>query len=368
MKELKERVSGLLSKLKKQLKQNKEICVELLNRKRSVAYVCAILSAYTMAAFNHPFFSYISANTSSDTSDLWLVCSVYILMFVLNYLVYYILLYFGRVVGKSIIAITLVGNAICLYFINSYNALIDMTMMGNVFNSRVSEASSFFSYTMVYYALFLGIIPSILLFRKKINYSPIWKFLVSVIASLAIVIGVLFSNAHNALWIDYHAPVMGSKILPWAYTINSIRYYNFWKLMNQKEIILPNAEIVTDSKDIVVLIIGESARSKNFSLYGYEKETNPLLKSDGVVALNARASHTYTLGAVRALLQYKPSGDELYEILPNYLWRNGIDVIWRTSNWGTPRINIEKNYSKEKLQEMYPDGDCQFDEIGRAHV
>lgn len=363
MKELKESTSRVFSKLKSLLKQNKDICVELLNRKRSVAYVCAILSAYTMVAFNYPFFSYISANTSSEASDLWLVFSVYILMFVLDYLIYYILLYFGRIVGKSIIAIMLVGNAICLYFINSYNVLIDMTMMGNVFNSRVSEASSFFSYTMIYYALFLGIIPSILLFRKKISYGPIWKFLVSIVASLSLMAGLLYSNTHNALWIDYHAPVMGSKILPWSYTINSVRYYNFWKLMNQKEIILPDAEIVTDSNDIVVLIIGESARSKNFSLYGYKKETNPLLKNDGVVALNARASHTYTMGAVRALLQHKPSGDLLYEILPNYLWRNGIDVIWRTSNWGTPRILIEKNYSKDKLQEMYPEADGQYDGI-----
>ena len=361
--ELKEKCVDLFSKLKKLLKENTEIVVALFKRKRSVAYVCAILSAYTMVAFNYPFFSYISANTSNELSDLWIVCSVYILMFVLNYLVYYILLYFGRVVGKSIIAIMLVGNAICLYFINSYNALIDMTMMGNVFNSRYSEASSFFSYTMVYYALFLGIIPSILLFRKKVNYGPIWKFLISVMSSFIIIIGILFSNAQNSLWIDYHAPIMGSKILPWSYTINSIRYYNYWKLMNQKEIILPDAEIVTDSKDIVVLIIGESARSKNFSLYGYKKETNPYLKSDGAVAIKAKASHTYTLGAVRALLQHKPSDDLLYEILPNYLWRNGIDVIWRSSNWGTPRILVEKNFSKDKLQEMYPEADGQYDGI-----
>ena len=361
--ELKERGLELFSKLKKLLKENTEIVATLFKRKRSLAYVCAILSAYTMVAFNDPFFSYISANTSSEASDLWIVCSVYILMFVLNYLIYYILLYFGHVVGKVIIAITLVGNAICLYFINSYNTLIDMTMMGNVFNSRVSEASSFFSYTMVYYAIFLGIIPSILLFRKKINYGPIWKFLASVIASLTIVIGVLSSNAKNTFWIDYHAPVMGSKVLPWSYIINSIRYYNYWKLMNQEEIILPDATIATDSKDIVVLIIGESARSCNFSLYGYDKETNPFLKNDGVVALKAKASDTYTLSAVRAILQHKQKKDVLYEILPNYLWRNGVDVIWRTNNWGTPRLKFEKNYSKGQLQEMYPEADGNYDGI-----
>lgn len=349
--------------LKRELKEDKDIVVDLLNRKRSVAYVCMILSAYTMVAFNYPFFSYISENTSNDIDGLWIVCSVYILMFVLNYLVYYILLFFGRVVGKCIIAILLVGNAICLYFINSYNTLIDMTMMGNVFNTRYSEASSFFSYTMLWYALLLGIIPCVLLFRKKVDYSPIWKFLVSVVASIAIIIGIFFSNTKNTFWIDYHAPVMGSKILPWSYVINSVRYYNYWKLMNQEETILPDAEIVTDSKDIVVLIIGESARSQNFSLYGYEKETNPYLKNDGVVALKAKASDTYTLSAVRAILQHKQKEGVLYEILPNYLARNGVDVIWRTNNWGTPRLKFDKNYSKDDLKDMYPEADSRFDGI-----
>jgi lipid A ethanolaminephosphotransferase len=353
----------LLPKLKRELKLDFEVAKELLGRKMSVASVSAILSAYTMVAFNYPFFSYISENTSNDSNGIWIVFSVYILMFVLNYLVYYVLLFFGRVVGKSIIALTLVGNAICLYFINSYNTLIDMTMMGNVFNTRYSEASSFFSYTMLWYALLLGVIPCIFLFRKKIDYGPIWKFLLSVVASIAILIGILFSHTKNTFWIDYHAPIMGSKILPWSYTINSIRYYNYWKLMNQKEVIQPDAEIVTDTKDIVVLIIGESARSKNFSLYGYDKETNPLLKNDGVVALRARASDTYTLSAVRAILQHKQREGVLYEILPNYLYRNGVDVIWRSSNWGTPRIKVEKNYSIEQLQDKYPEADGRFDGI-----
>ncbi|MBR5217529.1 MAG: DUF1705 domain-containing protein, partial [Oscillospiraceae bacterium] len=34
-----------------------------------------------------------------------------------------------------------VGNGVTLYFINSYNVIIDRSMMGNVFNTRFSEAS-----------------------------------------------------------------------------------------------------------------------------------------------------------------------------------------------------------------------------------
>ena len=349
--------------IKEQLQPYKEKCLNFLNRERSIAYVCALLSAYTLLAFHYPFFSYITENIESDFNGVWIVVSVAILMFALNYLVYYLLLYLGRIVGRYIIAITIIGNAFCLYFINTYNVLIDMSMMGNVFNTQVSESSSFLSWTMVWYALFLGVVPSIQLIRKKINYGSIWRFLLHILVALVIVIGAVASNYKNTFWIDRHAPIMGSKIMPWSYTINSIRYYNHWKRLNQKEIILPDAEIVTDSKDICVLIIGESARSSNFSLYGYNRNTNPLMNADSVTAIKARASHTNTLDAVKAILQHQPSGDDLYEILPNYLSRNGVDVIWRRSNWGTPPLQIEKEFSKEELKDIYPDADSNFDGI-----
>ena len=357
--ELKER----FEKIKAQLRLSIEKCLAFLNRERSVAYVCAILSVYTLLAFHYPLFSYVVANVSSGFSGGWLVCSLAILMFVLNYLVYYILLYLGRMVGRVIVALTIVGDAVCLYFINTYNTLIDMSMMGNVFNTQMSEASSFLSWGMVWYALWLGVVPCVFLLRKRVNYGSVWRFLVYCVVSIVVVIGVLASNYKSVFWIDRHAPIVGSKIMPWSYTINSIRYYEYWKRLNQKEIILSDAEIVTDSRDICVRIIGESARSRNFSLYGYNRETNPLMRADSVTAIKARASHTNTLDAVKALLQHKPSGDDLYEILPNYLSRNGVDVIWRRSNWGTPPLHIAKQYTKDDLKELYPEADSRYDGI-----
>lgn len=335
---------------------------EFLNLKRGLTYVCALLSIYTLLAFHYPFFSYVTENVSCNFGGIWIVVSLAILMPVLNFLIYYLLLYMGRIVGKYIIALTLVINAICIYFINTYNVLLDRSMMGNVFNTQFSEGSSFLSWTMLLYALLLGVIPGILLIRKSIEYGSIKRLLANLGIALALILGVVGSNYKNVFWIDRHAPVIGSKILPWSYIINSIRHYNHWKKANQKEIILPDAETVSDSKDIVVLIIGESARSQNFSLYGYSRETNPLMRAAGVTPLKARASHTNTIDAVKAILQHT-SSSELYEVLPNYLSRNGVDVIWRRSNWGTPPLHLDKNLSKEDLKDLYPEANSDYDGI-----
>ena len=53
--------------------------------------------------------------------------------------------------------------------------------------------------------------------------------------------------------------------------------------------------------------------------------------------------------------KHSSNTNKLYEILPNYLYRNGVDVIWRTSNWGNPPIHIEKYHRKQELREQYPE-------------
>ena len=150
--------------------------------------------------------------------------------------------------------------------------------------------------------------------------------------------------------------------MPWSYTVNTLRYISAEKKRNAKEILLPDAKIASESKDVVVLIIGESARRENFSLYGYNKLTNPLLEQENVVALIAKSAATYTTAGVKAILDHKPT-DKLFEILPNYLYRAGVDVIWRTNNWGEPPVHIEKYQRVADLKALYPEADERFDAI-----
>ena len=150
--------------------------------------------------------------------------------------------------------------------------------------------------------------------------------------------------------------------MPWSYTVNSVRYKCAVRERNRQEIPLPDITYLDDEKDVVVLVIGESARRDHFSLYGYPRETNPLLAKDDVKALVAESAATYTTAGVKAILDYAPT-DKLYEILPNYIYRSGADVVWRTSNWGEAPLHIEKYFQVADLQEIYTDSDPQFDGI-----
>ena len=283
-------------------------------------------------------------------------------MLTANYLLYYLLLWLGRTVGKIVIALSLIADAICLYFINTYEVLVTEMMMGNVFNTRLTEASEFISPIGALYILFLGVPPCIYLFARRINYSTLKNFVKNIGAALLIIAVILLANIRNTLWIDRHSTQLGSLLMPWSYAVNSIRHHSKMRRRNQKEILLPDAIITNDSKDVCVLIIGESARRQNFSLYGYERTTNPLLAGDSVTIYNASAAATYTTATVKAIIDHKAT-DKLYEILPNYLYRNGADVLWRSCNWGQPPLHIARYADHRTLAERYPHADARYDSL-----
>ena len=53
----------------------------------------------------------------------------------------------------------------------------------------------------------------------------------------------------------------------------------------------------------------------------------------------------------------------MYEILPNYLSRNGVDVFWRTTNWGEPKVTIDHYLKRPDLEELCQGDGCAYDEV-----
>lgn len=124
--------------------------VKFLNEKTDLTRISSVLSLFTLVAFHWPFFRLVLGNIEGGFNGVLITGGLGVLMFALNFLVYYLVLFLGRFAGKCILAFTFIGNAISLYFINTYQVLITDKMMGNVFNTRYSEASGFFSWSAVW--------------------------------------------------------------------------------------------------------------------------------------------------------------------------------------------------------------------------
>ena len=333
-------------------------------RKIKLSYFALVVSFINLILFQYPFYKFVYSNIDATSlNGILLLVSLTIAALFLNALVFYIGLYLLRTVGKWILVLFFSISAIAVYFINTYGVIIDGTMIGNVLNTNYEESSSFLSFGLFVYLILLGIVPSILLFKIEVVRVPVKKFLLHVFLTLLFLLTLVYANASNWLWIDKNSVTLGGLVMPWSYVVNTTLYYNDQNKKNEKQILLPDATIKDTEKSVAVLVIGESARSQNFSLYGYEKNTNPLLsKIENVHHYKAESCATYTTAGLKCILEHE-STNSLYEILPNYLFRNDIEVIWRTTNWGEPTVNVEKFQNKEYLRQLYEGDRSGYDEI-----
>lgn len=323
-----------------------------------------IISLANLLFFHWPLLEFILKNMDvKSISGILLISSIILILIILNGYLFFLFHFISRRLGKTILTVFFLINSIAIYFITTYHNILDESMMGNVFNTDSAEAKSFLSIKMIIYLILLGIIPSLLILRaelKKISWKSLGKMTLICLGSSLILV---FANGKNWLWVDKNAKVLGGLVMPWSYTINTIRLYKHQADINKKELLLPKARIKDKEKAVMVLVIGESARKKNFSLYGYKKNTNPhLSKVKGLQAFDALANATYTTAGVKAILDAQET-DELYEILPNYLNRHGIGVIWRTTNWGEPPVHIQNYFNTDALKKGCLAGDCEFDGI-----
>lgn len=171
--------------------------------------------------------------------------------------------------------------------------MIDKGMIRNTLATNAHEASELFSLRLLITLLLLGLIPSWLLFKIKIDYQPLLKGLLqkSAISIVCIVVisGTLYSNYQELSF-------FGSNHRELRHLINPSNYLFSLKSIINEEISTGNiivSPIEDDAKKIsisgekrkpslVILVLGETARAMNFSLNGYERETNPLLSKHDI--------------------------------------------------------------------------------------
>ena len=323
-----------------------------------------IVSIGTLLLYNIPFFQFVIDNSNeSPVGVAWLTVSLVVIMLAVNFMMTYLVMFCLRMVGRILLAILSIINATAVYFVMTYSVIISDSTIKNVFNTRYSEASGFFSWSLWLFIFVFGVLPALFCLLQPVVIGKAKKLGVYCGGSLAVILVLGLVNIGQTLFISKHDTELGGLLQPWSYLVNTCRVISMNQHKQAEEIKLPDGRITDDEKVVVVLVIGESARKANFQLYGYQRDTNPLLsKQKELKVFQANSCATYTTAGTKAILEPKDCGD-LYELLPNYAFRTGADVSWRTSNWGEPPIHIDEYVTDDELAKQYPDVDGDHDAI-----
>ena len=262
-----------------------------------------------------------------------------------------------RPIFKFVAIIVLLCSASAAYFMDNYAVMIDKSMIRNIFATDMHEATELFSLKLVFTLLLLGVIPSWFLYKTKINYQPFFKGLayksLAILLSTAVLAGTLFSNYKELSFFARDNREAAHLINPANYisairsiTKNAIKNRNF-KLLpieNDARLVLASSQSTTLKQrkpSLLVLVLGETARSMNFSLNGYQRNTNPhLVKQDIINFSNVTSCGTATAVSVPCMFskysrkEFNYDKGKQYQNLLDVISHAGYKVLWRDNNTG----------------------------------
>ncbi|MBM3388537.1 MAG: DUF1705 domain-containing protein [Betaproteobacteria bacterium] len=333
-----------------------------------------LYTAYTAVAFQWPTFVYAAQQLSLSTLEGWrTLATLAVLLTLLMALLLGVPMLVSRRSFKLMAVLLLLGNGVASYFVHTYQVVLNVEMMGNVFNTRLEEASALFHPAMLAWVGVLAVLPSWWVWRVQWVPHRRWLRLGHWALGVALAGLWLYLNSASWLWLDRHMSRIGSMTPPWSYVVNSVRFVQRERAAQQPLALLPDlpAQDMADTrKRVVVLVIGESARAANFSLYGYSRPTNPQLSQLPIEVLQARACASYTTAALACMLS--PRGAKVdehppEETLPAYLHRHGVDVEWRSNNFGEPpRMTVTSRLQKRDLLRRCDEPGQDLSDLDRA--
>ncbi|MEN6648415.1 phosphoethanolamine transferase EptA [Stenotrophomonas hibiscicola] len=251
---------------------------------------------------------------------------------------------------RPLLVLLVVVSAACSYFMLHYNVLIDRSMVQNVFETNQAELNAYLSLPLLLTLLALGVLPAagLALVRTTSGAGSIRSLLVwpvSVLASLLVLLAIGF-----AFYKDYSSLLRNNRhIRDQVLPLNVVRHtHGYLKgLYSTRQ--QPLRAIGMDAKrapgprpKLVILVVGETARSQNFQLNGYPRATNPRLsRKEGVISFNDVSScGTATAISVPCMFsqmtrgQYDDVRAATEENVLDILQRTGISVLWRNNNNG----------------------------------
>jgi lipid A ethanolaminephosphotransferase len=280
-----------------------------------------------------------------------------------------------RPVMKPVLALLFMVSATAAYFMDTYNVIIDSDMLVNVMATDAAESGDLMTPRFFAYVTLLGLLPSLALWRMRIQRPRLRQALTARLllaggAFVTLLALVLISSAFYAAFVREHKEL--------RYYANPLTpVYSAYKYLKTRPARSEGqfAEIGTDAeipatdttRELVILVLGETARADRFSLNGYPRETNPRLAQLDVISFtDVTACGTATEISVPCMFAERDREDfetteaRSSENALDVLTHAGVNVLWRDNNSGSKGVadRIRTEDFREPETNPVCDGEC----------
>jgi lipid A ethanolaminephosphotransferase len=221
-----------------------------------------------------------------------------------------------------------------------------------------------------------GLIPAWLVikyFPKADNARAEFKSRLKLFGVLVLAILVLiapFTAGYFSFWREHKITRFYANP---TYTVYSVIKYVTQQISIAKPV--PLKHLAQDAKmvgpvertELMIMVVGETARADRFSLNGYHRETNPLLAKQNVVSLS-NVSSCGTSTSVSIPCMFSSLGRKSYdkkealnqENALDVLFDHGVQILWRDNNSDSKGVATRMKYEDFKSPTLNPacEGEC----------
>ncbi len=208
-------------------------------------------------------------------------------------------LFAWRFTLKPMITVLLMVTGFATYYMLMYGIVLDTSMLINVLQTDVREARDQLNWRLLFTVLGLAVLPAIWLWRQPMSSLP-WSKQLLRNAGLCVVSLALAFATMQLFFQDFASLMRNHTQL--RHQVNPLNSVNAFLQLT----VIPSAKkdgpiqaMGEDAKisdtfnskpPLLLLVLGETARSQSFSLNGYGRPTNPLLARENLASFTQVSS------------------------------------------------------------------------------
>lgn len=333
---------------------NKTLFTYIKNIKNTMINLTFVKFIFLFSLFNIVVYGYpIITKANTFYHNFFITIILYSISYALLISAFSILIF--KKSYKIILSFIIIANSVIFHFMITYGIAFDANMFINATETNYNEAIEFINLKFILFVIILGILPAIFVYKKiNIEFPHYWKnkIILSITPLLLIFLMTLPCHlSERTLNFVRDNQRITSYIIPINYIEASIEFC-FLKIksyINSLNLISISDDATieeknynkNDKKNLIVFVMGESARAKNFSLNGYERNTNKFLddyKEDIISFKNFESCGTFTALSLTCTFSHLPRKEFdyaksfKYESLIDIFDKVGFDVAWRSNN------------------------------------
>ena len=322
-----------------------------------------LVSIFFVLFYNYSFFDNVLTTYPWTEQNKGFLLSLPIVLVSITALFFTLLS--SKFTTKPLLIIVLLLSSMTAYFMNTYQVVIDDSMIRNTLQTDTKEAMDLFSFKQVLYFLFLGLLPAFLVYKTPIHYlsfnASLWEKSKQILLLLSIAILAIFIfSKHYTSFAREHKPLRYSANPSyWIYSVGNYIYKTFNSTPIEVKALGTDAKVnrnLNTLPKLVILVVGEAVRADHLALNGYDKNTTPKLSQEDIINFpNVYACGTSTAESVPCMFSIYDKEDYSYkkgigtENILDVLNHTGeVSVLWRDNNSDSKGVALRVPYEYYK--------------------